>query len=402
MKKLRAKLSMVKESFIMSLNNIANNRMRSFLTILGILIGVTAVIALITTINGFSSSLSDSFSSMGAGTMTLNISGNDVKSGLTQEDIEELIAMEEVKGVTPSTSLSSRVSRGTAYETGVSIAGKNAFYFANNPDSVIRGRAIDQLDEDNMSFVCLISEDIMESLFYGTDPLGQNIYIDGRSFLVIGLFEDSESGSMSRFGSSSTGIMMPYTTALKLSNKSVVTGLTVYLQDGVDSTAASEKIEAKLDSMFSYEEDCYNLFTMSSLEDTMSSMLSMVSMLLAGIASIALVVGGIGIMNMMLTTVSERKVEIGLKKALGALPGQIQSQFLIESFVLAMIGGIAGIILGVGLSLVLCSVMGTAFKISYGAILLGAGFSAAVGIVFGWTPARKASMLNPIDALRAM
>jgi ABC-type antimicrobial peptide transport system, permease component len=393
---------MVKESFQMSLSNIANNRMRSFLTILGILIGVTAVIALITTINGFSASLSDSFNSMGAGTMTLNISGNDVKSGLTKEDIDALVEMDEIKGVTPSTALSSRVSRDGNYETGVSVSGKNAFYFENNPDSVLRGRGIDQLDVDNMAFVCLVSKDIMESLFYGTDPIGQNLYIDGRAFGVIGLFEDSESSSMARFGSSGTGVMMPYTTALKLSNRAVVAGLTIYLNEGVDSASALEKIEAKLDSMFNYEEDCYSIFTMSSLEDTMASMLSMVSMLLAGIASIALLVGGIGIMNMMLTTVSERKVEIGLKKAVGALPGQIQTQFLIESFVLAMIGGIAGIVLGLALSMLLCTVMGTAFRISYGAILLGAGFSAAVGIVFGWTPARKASMLNPIDALRAM
>lgn len=402
MNKLRGRLSMLKESFTMSLRNIMHNRMRSFLTILGIMIGVTAVIALITTVNGFSSSLSDSFNAMGAGTMTLNISGNDVKSGLTAEDIEALAELAPVKGMTPSTSLSSRVSRGTNYQTSVSIAGKNAFYFAQNKSALLRGRAIDKLDEDNMAFVCLVSQDIIESLFFGTDPLGQNLYIDGRSFLVIGLFEDSESGSMARFGSTSTGIMIPYTTALKLSNRNVVTGLTLYLNDGYDSQSASDIIESKLDALFSYEEDTYNLFTMSSLEDTMSSMLSMVSALLGGIASIALVVGGIGIMNMMLTTVSERKVEIGLKKALGALPGQIQSQFLIESFVLAMIGGVAGILLGIGLSFLLCGILGTTFKLSYGAVLLGVSFSAAVGIIFGWTPARKASLLNPIDALRAM
>ena len=134
----------------------------------------------------------------------------------------------------------------------------------------------------------------------------------------------------------------------------------------------------------------------------MKSMLNMVSALLAGIASIALVVGGIGIMNMMLTTVTERTVEIGLKKALGAIPWQIQIQFLIESFLLSVIGGVAGIILGLLLSLILSKVMDTDFVISVFAIALGAGFSAAVGIIFGWAPARKASRLNPIDALRAI
>ncbi|MBR5258303.1 MAG: FtsX-like permease family protein [Clostridia bacterium] len=156
-----------------------------------------------------------------------------------------------------------------------------------------------------------------------------------------------------------------------------------------------------MDAMFSYEDDCFTITTMSSIEDTMNTMLSMVSSLLAGIASIALIVGGIGIMNMMLTTVTERTMEIGLKKALGAMPWQIQLQFLIESFLLSMIGGVIGVITGMLLSLTLCQVMETSFSISGGAIALGVGFSAAVGIVFGWVPARKASRLNPIDALRA-
>ena len=134
----------------------------------------------------------------------------------------------------------------------------------------------------------------------------------------------------------------------------------------------------------------------------MQSMLSMLSTMLAGIASIALVVGGIGIMNMMLTTVTERTTEIGLKKALGAMPWQIQTQFLIEAFMLSILGGIIGIGLGLAISFALCRVLDTGFVLSFGAISLGVGFSAAVGIIFGWAPARKASQLNPIDALRAM
>ncbi len=154
--------------------------------------------------------------------------------------------------------------------------------------------------------------------------------------------------------------------------------------------------------MFSYEDDTYTITSMSSIEDTMNSMLSMVSTLLTGIASIALIVGGIGIMNMMLTTVTERTTEIGLKKAIGALPWQIQVQFLSESFMLSLIGGLMGVVLGLLLSLVMCQSMGAAFTINYGAIALGVGFSAAVGLIFGWAPARKASRLNPIDALRSV
>ena len=175
----------------------------------------------------------------------------------------------------------------------------------------------------------------------------------------------------------------------------------MYLAEGTDSEAASAEIEEKMDALFDYEDDCFTVTAMSSIEETMENMMDMMSTLLAGIASIALIVGGIGIMNMMLTTVTERTVEIGLKKALGAIPWQIQAQFLIESFLLSMIGGLLGVVAGLGLSVILCNVLKTTFVLNTGAIILGVGFSAAVGIIFGWAPARKASKLNPIDALRA-
>ena len=227
------------------------------------------------------------------------------------------------------------------------------------------------------------------------------LYIDGIPFLVVGIMSEDADSSISGMMSGSPDLLIPYTTAMKLNNANVVTSFTVYLAEGWDSDSATEALEAALDAMFSYEEDCYEIMSMSSIEDTMQSMLNMVSALLAGIASIALVVGGIGIMNMMLTTVTERTTEIGLKKALGAIPWQIQMQFLIESFLLSIIGGALGIALGLMLSLILSRVMGTGFVISTFAIALGAGFSAAVGIIFGWAPARKASRLNPIDALRS-
>ena len=401
LKTIRSTLIMIGESFRMSLGNILGNRARSFLTVLGILIGVAAVIALITTVNGFSGSLSSSFSSMGAGTLTVTVSGSDLKSGMTTEDLTELTALDAVVGVTPSVSLSARVSRGGSYETRISVAGKNTWYFRQNEDILIRGRTINITDEENTTFVCIVSPDMVEEFFYGVDPIGESLYVDGIPFMVVGLMSEDGDGSITGMMNGSPDILIPYTTAMKMNNVNVITSFTAYLADGWDSGSATGVLEAKLDEMFSYEEDCYEIMDMSSIEDTMQDMLNMVSALLAGIASIALVVGGIGIMNMMLTTVTERTVEIGLKKALGAIPWQIQIQFLIESFLLSIIGGAAGIVLGLLLSLILSKVMGTGFVISTFAILLGAGFSAAVGIVFGWAPARKASKLNPIDALRS-
>ncbi len=392
---------MLGECVKMSLANILGNRARSFLTVLGILIGVAAVIALITTVNGFSGSLSSSFSGMGAGTLTVTVSGSDLKSGMTTEDLTELTALDAVKGVTPSVSLSARVSRGGSYKTRISVSGKNTYYFRQNEDLLTRGRAINITDEDNMTFVCVISPNMVEEFFYGVDPIGESLYVDGIPFRVVGLMREDGDASVTGMMNGSPDILIPYTTAMKMNNTSVVTSFTAYLEDGWSSGKATDVLEATLDAMFSYEEDCYEIMDMSSIEDTMENMLNMVSALLAGIASIALVVGGIGIMNMMLTTVTERTAEIGLKKALGAIPWQIQIQFLIESFLLSVIGGAAGIALGLLLSLILSKVMGTRFVVSTFAILLGAGFSAAVGIIFGWAPARKASKLNPIDALRS-
>lgn len=394
--------SMFVESVTMSVSNVLQNRMRSFLTILGIMIGVTAVIALITTVSGVSNSISDSFSSMGAGTLTVSITGNDLKSGVTAEDMDAITGIAHVAGVSPSVSLSAIVARGKIYETGVSVAGRNDYYFVNDDEAIERGRAINNLDIVNKNRVCLISSDMVDTFFYGVDPIGETLYIGGKTFSVIGVLTDSESSTISGMMGGSNEIIIPYTTALKMNNASQVSSLTVYADDTNYSDQVSDDLELLLDGMFNYEDDMYSIISMSSIEDTLNSMLSMLSALLGGIASIALLVGGIGIMNMMLTSVTERTVEIGLKKAIGARPGQIQSQFLIESFLLSLIGGISGVILGMSLSAVLCSVMGTRFAISYWAIALGVGFSAAVGIIFGWSPARKASRLNPIDALRRM
>ena len=401
-KRFSAGLTMFIESVRMSVSNICHNRMRSFLTILGIMIGVTAVIALITTISAVSATISDSFTSMGAGTMTLSAPGSDLKAGLSADDLETLTALGHVEGVSPTVTLNVTAAQSNAYESSVSIGGRNAYYFTANDGLIARGRAIMPLDVNQSSRVCLISSDLVETFFYGADPIGQTLYLSGRSFTVIGILTDDGDSSISGMMSGSSDVLIPYTTALKMNGESLVTNLTIYIDSAENSSLVETELEPVLDALFSYEDDTYTITTMDAIEDTMSSMLSMRSMLLGGIASIALLVGGIGIMNMMLTSVTERTVEIGLKKAIGAEPGQIQLQFLIESFLLSMAGGMIGVLLGIALSAILCSVMGTAFSLSYSAIALGVGFSAAVGIIFGWSPARKASKLSPIDALRRM
>lgn len=401
-KKLKATLFMCGECIRMSVGNIRGNKVRSFLTILGIMIGVTAVIALITTVNGVSGTLTDSFLSMGAGTLSVSVTGSDLKSGLDAADMAELTALDEVDGLTPNVTMRTRVSYGGTYDSGISVSGKNAYYFLTNKEILVRGRLLNFIDDDNMSYVCMISQEIIDTFFFGIDPIGKTLYVNGIPCLIVGIFTDENTESIVSMFSGSPDILMPYTTALKMNRNSDVTSFTVYMADGVTSAEAKDAIEACMDAMFSFEEDCYTVTTMDAVEDTMETITGMMTALLAGIASIALVVGGIGIMNMMLTTVTERTSEIGLKKALGARQWQIQLQFLIESFLLSLLGGISGILFGILLSLILCNILGTAFRLSVDAVILGFGFSALIGIVFGWAPARKASRLNPIDALRSL
>ena len=401
-RRLRASLSMLAENIRMSVANITQNRMRSALTVLGIMIGVTAVIALISTVTAVSNSITSTLSSMGAGTMSLSITGSDLKTGLSADDLATLTEMECVDGVTPTVSTRTRVSRGGHYETSITVAGRNPYWFSVNEDIVTRGRILNPLDMDEMHFCCLIDQEMLDTFFYGVDPLGQTMYISGLPFHVAGTFDADKDTSIASIFGGSPDILLPYTTALKLNGTSEVTNLTIYLTEGWESAPAKEALGSRLDEMFSFEEDCYEITTMDSLESTMQSMTSMMAALLGGIASIALLVGGIGIMNMMLTSVTERTVEIGLKKALGAKPGQIQAQFLIESFILSLSGGVIGVLIGLAVSYGLCRAMGADFTVSRGAIMLGVGFSAMVGIIFGWAPARKASRLNPIDALRRM
>jgi putative ABC transport system permease protein len=170
MRAIKGRLVMVLECVVMSIANIMHNRMRSFLTILGIMIGVTAVIALITTITGVSDSLSSSFSSMGAGSLSVSVTGSDLKDGLSAEDLRAIANLDYVDGLTPSVSLSSRISKGGTYESSIQVSGKNAYYFTINPDAVARGRALNVVDEDNMTFVCLINQDMVDEFSSASIP----------------------------------------------------------------------------------------------------------------------------------------------------------------------------------------------------------------------------------------
>jgi len=394
---------LIKESIKMSWQNIVSNKMRSFLTILGVLIGVASVIALITIVQGITDDLTSQFSDLGSDTVNVQIIGTPYKDGLTYHELEELENLDNIKGVSPTLTLSGSLSYGDLVDEEAVIEGYNENYFKNKPDLVLRGRGLNLLDMESKSRVCLIDEAIAKELFFGTDPLNQTLRISGTVFTVVGILsEDGDSSVMNAQSESDEGkVIIPYDTAMHLAGTGTIKSMDFILNDSANTDATIASIEQYLDKLFRNEEDSYRLIDMKQLLETMNSMTSILTAALAGIASISLVVGGIGIMNMMLVSVKERTSEIGLRKALGADPGRIQLQFLMESIFLSVIGGIIGVILGITLSVIASILLGIVFQISWGAVALGVCFSTLVGILFGWAPARNASLLNPIDALRS-
>lgn len=398
---------MLKESFKMSLQNIWNNKMRSFLTMLGIIIGVTAIIALITTVTGVTDEVTAQFSSLGAGKLNIRANGTVLKRGITEADMQKISDIENIKGVSPSVTAVLPVTVGAGLEEDVSIEGRNDVYFRHN-DVIGRGRPLTALDMDPHSRVCVINKDAATTLFPQKDPLGQTIAIAGLNYTVVGVLseagENDVMAQMSRMSGTAgdLSIIIPYKAALRMTGAGNITSLEVFMADTTLSAETIANIETVLDQAFNFKDNSYSIINLDSLLDTMNTMLGMMTTMLAGIAAIALLVGGIGIMNMMLVSVTERTMEIGLRKALGAKPSRIQTQFLMESMVLSVLGGIIGILLGNAISYLVAYFIGSPFKLSPSATSIGFFFSAGIGILFGWAPARKASRLNPIDALRSM
>lgn len=398
-------MDILKQSISMSIKNIRTNKMRSFLTTLGIIIGVTAVIALITIVHGVYDSVMGQFSELGANTITVSVTGNAMKTGISDSDIENIEALKYVNGTSPSVTTTATVMYEGSKNT-VTIQGRSDAYFRNATTNLVLGRELTSLEMDGSVYTCIIDRDCAQTFFLGTNPLGQTLKLNGYTYTVVGLTDDGsddDNSSFNSFGQSSGSagtVIIPYRNALRMTSSGNITSLEVYVSDTLYSDAVTTAVENILSESFSNDSDSYTVTNMDSLIQSMETTENMLMAMLGGIASISLLVGGIGIMNMMLVSVSERTKEIGLRKALGAEPSRIQMQFLLESIFLSLTGGFVGVILGLIISYVASTLMSTTFEIQMSAILLGVGFSAAIGIIFGWVPARRASRLNPIDALR--
>lgn len=398
---------MLRESLRMSWQNIKANKLRTFLTMLGIIIGVTAIIALITTVDEATGEITSQFAALGAGKISVTVTGTPLKHGLSEADISRIAEIDNIRGVDPTVSLYTYAAQVGQLVEDIQLEGRSASYFETGAEAIAAGRGLTAMDMDRHSQVCVIDSKLRTALFPGRNPIGERIILSGRTFTVVGLLDAEGSSDVMSAMNAMTGgdtngkAIIPYPAAMRLNGNGTINSITLYLEDTALADDSITALRRLLDAAFNYRDGAYRVINLDSLLDTMDTITGMMSTLLAGIASIALLVGGIGIMNMMLVSVSERTMEIGLRKALGARPGLIQMQFLLESVMLSLLGGGIGIVAGNVLSAIIARLIDLPFVINAGAITLAFCFSASVGVLFGWAPARRASQLDPIEALRS-
>jgi len=381
---------MIRENIRMAWLTVISHKMRSFLTILGIVIGTASIIALMTIISGVTDSINEEVATFGADRMTVQIEDAS-KRGVSVAELDRLEAIDGVSSVSPTTTQQTDV-----YVTGQtstqSVIGKSNSYFDDS--TVATGRGLTPVDVSQQTYVALLGDTLAKEAFPTTSLLGETIVVGGIRYTVVGTLAPSSEFSMS----TDEAIIIPVTTALQQFHQNTISSFDIYTEAGQSETV-NEAVTQQLTTAFNGRDT----FTVTSFEDALASIdqiNALLSMLLVGIASISLLVGGIGIMNMMLVSVTERTSEIGLRKALGATPGKIRQQFLFESVLLSLLGGFVGVVVGGLLAFGLTLVMGVPFTLASSTIGLALGFSILIGVVFGYIPARKASNLQPIEALR--
>ena len=392
----------LKQSLRMAIKSISGNKLRAFLTMLGIIIGVMALVILVSLVNGATSTVTDTISSLGTNLLTVTVS-DDKGQPISLSDLAEFSETDGV-GQTAAWQSESAVGKyGSNAET-VQLYGTTAAYYNIQGLSMLLGRYIKSADVENASNICVINENAAQELIGYSDCIGEEISLNGIKFKVVGLLEDNDDSLTAVFSSNSLAVYIPYTSLVRLSSSVSSKITSFYVSAEADGTTAEAEsaMYSILYERFAQDEDAYEIETQDALEDTMSSVTSILAILLGGIAGISLIVGGIGIMNIMLVTVTERTREIGIRKAIGASRGVILQQFLLESVVLCMLGCAIGIFLSWGtlriISVVVAS-LDLTFKMNGAVVLIAVLFCFIIGVGFGLYPANKAAKMTPIDAL---
>ena len=400
---------MYKESFLMAWASLIANKMRSSLTMLGIIIGVAAVIALVSIGNGVKQQVSDSISSLGSNllmvmpgaprTPGVRPTASSQRS-LKEGDYKAIAKLDGVAAASPFTS-NSYVAIYQSNNWTTTVSGVSPSLQTINNLTMKDGRFITEKNVQNRERVAVVGSTIVKNLFGNEDPVGKDIRVKNIPFKIIGVLESKGNSSMGE--DQDDVVYIPYTTAMER-----VQGVDylrmVYVSANDDN--GINRLQADIENLLRVRHnikdsnlDDFNIRNMQSIMETMQQTTSTLTLFLGAVAAISLVVGGIGIMNIMLVSVTERTREIGIRKALGATYNVIVTQFLIEAVVISLMGGIIGIIFGIGASQLISKFSGMSTVLSIPTIFLSFGFSIAIGLVFGVYPARKAARLNPIDAL---
>jgi putative ABC transport system permease protein len=361
---------------------------------LGIIIGVSSVIILVSIAQGSAQNVTSQINNLGTNLITINTFGTDLN--LAEDKINEIKKLNGVKAISPVVSGRVNVKKGRTTSQ-VTLTGTNAAYTTVRDAKITNGRFLTDLDLEFRQKIAVIGSDTAAT-FFGTDnPVGQYLQVEGTSFKVVGVLA-SKGSSLGQSGDNV--VIVPLSTGQRLVKSTSINQ--VYLQgksaDQMDFIM--NEVKMAMATLYPNKSDSYTVTNQQDVMATMSSVSNTMTMMLGGIASISLLVGGIGIMNIMLVSVSERTKEIGIRKAIGAKRRDVLLQFLIEAVVLSAMGGIIGILAGIGIGKILSSMLSLSVSFSTSVIILSFLFSLIVGVVFGVFPANKASKLNPIQALR--